>query len=435
MAVWRVLALAIGSVVFFAWPQAQAAAASAYYVDCSAGKDSNSGTSASAPWRTVARANNANLTAGAKLLFKRGCTWSGTGLMARWSGTSSAPITIGAYGTGNPPLLQNAQDQLYVTGSWLIIDGLAARADPVTHDSQCDNAPAGRRTGFRLRPGAAHDVLRNLRASDLFIGIWIEEGSHDNQVLYNTLTNNRMKSDIWTSDAGSVGIALHGDDNEVAHNTISGSDSCSRFYGRDGSAIEIYGGQRNRIHHNRAINNHNFTELGNKRSSDNTYTYNVVTSTLATAHFLTTRGGKDSKYGPVYRTKAYNNTVFLSGSQSHAIQCGGGCGSSVLSLRDNIIWSAYEIGYADAAFDEGDNVYWTPGGVTRLYFPISSSSIKANPLWVSPSSGDFRLQSGSPALNQAARQSIDLGYTKDYAGTSLPQGGAVDMGAFERPTS
>ena len=407
-------------------------AASTFYVDCSGGNDSNSGTSTSSAWRSVSRANAAPMTPGSRLLFKRGCTWSGTALLAKWTGTATSPITIGAYGSGNRPLFQNAQDQLYIRGSWLIIEGLAARADPVTRDTQCENAPAGRRTGFRLVAGAQRNILRDLTADDLFIGIWVDHDAHHNTVRSNVLRNNRMKSDIWTSDAGAVGISLHGDDNDISYNTISGSDVCSRFYGRDGSAVEVYGGQRNRVHHNRAMNNNNFTELGNPRSADNTFAYNVVTSTLRDGHFLTTRGGSDQKYGPVYRTKAYNNSVYLPGAAAYAVQCVKGCSSSILSFRNNIIWSADRIGYADAAFDEGNNIYWTPGGQPKIYFPISSSSRKVDPRWIAPGSGDFHLQSGSPAINTGSNAALQMGFNLDFDGVAVPQGGVVDIGAFER---
>ena len=429
---WRRLAvIALGSALAVGLTPTGVAAASTFYVDCSAGNDASGGTSTTSAWRSVSRANSAPMSPGSKLLFKRGCVWSGTALLAKWSGTATSPITIGAYGSGNRPLFQNAQDQLYIRGSWLIIEGLATRADPVTRDTQCENAPAGRRTGFRLVSGASHNILRDLTADDLFIGIWLDDGSHHNVIRSNTLRNNRMKSDIWTSDAGAVGVALHGDDNEVAYNTISGSDVCSRFYGRDGSAVEVYGGQRNRIHHNRAMNNNNFSELGNPRSSDNTLAYNVVTSTLRDGHFLTTRGGSDTKYGPVYRTKAHNNTVYLTGSAAYALQCVKGCNSSILSFRNNIIWSADRIGYADGAFDEGNNIYWTPGG-PKVWFPMSSSSKKVDPKWVAPGSGDFHLQSTSPAVNAGGNAALNLGFSVDFDGVTVPQGGAVDIGAFER---
>ncbi len=72
--------------------------------------------------------------------------------------------------------------------------------------------------------------------------------------------------------------------------------------------MEVYGGQRNSIHHNVARQNNNFVELGNPRSQDNDIAYNLVTSTLKAPSGLVTRGAMD-RYGPVFRTRFYNNTA------------------------------------------------------------------------------------------------------------------------------
>jgi hypothetical protein len=50
-----------------------------------------------------------------------------------------------------------------------------------------------------------------------------------------------------------------------------------------------------------------------------------------------------------------------------------------------------------------------------------------DPLFADTASYDFRLQAGSPAIDQG----IELGYTEDIVGTSVPYGDAPDMGAFE----
>lgn len=404
------------------------AATTTYHVDCAAGNDAASGISASAAWRTIGRANGAQLRPGDHLLLKRGCSWRST-LYAKWNGTAESPITIGAYGVGERPVLQDSQDQVYVTGSHLVIESIKARADAVTHDAQCQNARAGRRSGFRLAAGASYDTLRDLVASDLTFGIKLEAGAHHNRVVRNVLRDNDMKSDIWTSDAGAIGIVLFGDDNVVARNTVSGSDVCSRFYGRDGSAIEVFGGQRNRIHHNRAIDNNQFAELGNSRSADNIYAYNVVTSTLPNGHFLTTRGPGDDAWGPVARTKVLNNTVSLTGAASLAIQCAGDCSPSILTLRNNIVWAADRIGYADGGFDEGNNIYWSPGG-PRVWFPMSASSRKVDPAFTARAA-DLHLRATSPAVDAGWAGVVGLGFDTDFDRVGVPRGGAVDIGAYE----
>lgn len=72
-----------------------------YYVS-NAGSDSNNGTSASTPWRTVAHVNGETFSPGDSILFRRGDTWREV-LRVPSSGNIGAYITFGAYGTGNKP--------------------------------------------------------------------------------------------------------------------------------------------------------------------------------------------------------------------------------------------------------------------------------------------------------------------------------------------
>ena len=190
-------------------------------------------------------------------------------------------------------------------------------------------------------------------------------------------------------------MLLWGDDNEIAFNRISGSDACSYDYGRDGSAIEIYGGQRNIINRNIGIDNDAFTELGNSRSADNTFAYNVFSSSLNKSIFLVTRGTTNS-YGPVYGTRMINNTVYLTGAQSQGFVCHGGCSSSILISRNNIIQAVSKVGYADAAFDEDYNLYW--GGTAQFTTGF------AQPTRLIP--GSLILEVVTSTYRPAARQSM-----------------------------
>jgi len=73
-----------------------------YYVDSSGGNDSNDGTSASSPWRTIAKVNATSFSPGDHILFKRGVTWRKL-LAISSSGDSGNPIVIDAYGSGAAP--------------------------------------------------------------------------------------------------------------------------------------------------------------------------------------------------------------------------------------------------------------------------------------------------------------------------------------------
>lgn len=425
------VAIACAAIAVPAWTPSVAAAGRTFYVDCSAGADDRSGTSAADAWRTLGKANNASLGAGDALLLKRGCTWTGP-LRARWTGTASQPVTIGAYGSGELPRIQNASNNVEISGSYQVIEDLQTRADPPGYDGGCQNQPAGYRVGFRFYSGAAYNVVRNSVARDLYIGIFIDGGAHHNSVLRNTLRDNDMKDANPSSDAGAVGIVLTGDDNEIAYNDISGSDACSRWFGgRDGSAIDVYGGRRNRIHHNVASQNNNFLELGNARSADNVVAYNRASSTLTKATWLVVHG-RNSNYGPVLGTRVFNNSAYLTGSESYALQCIPGCGPDILSLHNNVIWSEDRIGYANAAFDEGHNLFWRSNGQPKVWFPTASTSRVADPRWMNPAGGDFHLRADSPAIDRASWHAIDLGFGADLDGVAVPQGPTPDIGGYER---
>jgi hypothetical protein len=78
-----------------------ARAASVTYYVSSSGDDSHSGTSPSTAWLTIARVNSAALHPGDTVLFQGGATFTGLLYLGPGEGgTSSAPITLGSYGTG-----------------------------------------------------------------------------------------------------------------------------------------------------------------------------------------------------------------------------------------------------------------------------------------------------------------------------------------------
>ncbi len=412
------------------------AAGTVYYVDCSGGNDSQSGTSPALAWQSLSRANQAALLPGDSLLLKRGCTWTGP-LKPWWQGTATAPITIGAYGSGDPPTIQsgtNEVDAVFITGSYLVLESLSARGLPPQRDAGCENTAVGQMSGFRFAGPAAYNTLRASKATGLTEGVKIEQSSHHNRIIHNSFLSNTMMARLTTSpgdDYGAFGANVHGDDNEIAYNEFSGQHACSYDYGADGSAVEIFGGQRNIIHHNRSIDNQSFTELGNSRSSDNSFYYNVVASSLSGSTFLVTRGSSDG-LGPVSKTQVFNNTVYLTGSNATAVVCVGGCSADILTLKNNIIWSEYQAAYVDQAFDEGYNLYWRSSGSPIFkYAPMSATSRMLDPQLVSASGGDFHLAATSPARDSGTTVPLLAGATSDFDGAAVPQGSAVDIGAYE----
>lgn len=97
-----VLAILVATLV--AAGPAQAATCTTYYVSSSAGSDSNTGCSASAPWKTLAKVNATTFSAGNQIFFQDGGTWAGQ-LHPLGSGASGNPIVVSNYGTGAAPLI------------------------------------------------------------------------------------------------------------------------------------------------------------------------------------------------------------------------------------------------------------------------------------------------------------------------------------------
>jgi len=77
--------------------------AAAYYVS-SVGNDSNDGLTPETAWETIDKVNSTTFSAGDNVLFKRGDSFYGT-ITVNSAGSESNPITYGAYGSGNKPII------------------------------------------------------------------------------------------------------------------------------------------------------------------------------------------------------------------------------------------------------------------------------------------------------------------------------------------
>lgn len=106
--------------------------ATEYYVK-STGSDSNTGLSDAQAWQTISKVNTewaaGTFAAGDFIYFRRGDTFYGT-LAITESGTSSANITVGAYGTGENPVLSGFQTLTEWEGT-----------DPYHHDLSPESTP------------------------------------------------------------------------------------------------------------------------------------------------------------------------------------------------------------------------------------------------------------------------------------------------------
>lgn len=83
-----------------------------YYLDATNGDDSNSGTSPSKAWKTIARTDGLELRPGEQLLLKRGESFVGN-LNIYAHGNADSLVTVGAYGDGALPVISAPDSSLY----------------------------------------------------------------------------------------------------------------------------------------------------------------------------------------------------------------------------------------------------------------------------------------------------------------------------------
>jgi hypothetical protein len=405
------------------------AAGTAYYLS-DAGSDSNLGTSADSPWKSLARINGTILEPGDSVSLRRGDSWTG-GVVVNQSGTARAAITLNSYGSGSPPTILAGQSGncVRINGNFVTVDGLRTEA--------CGYA------GFSVY--GDNGIVQNSTAVYNAAGIQVGKDSDFGNYTNNTLTDNNIMNVNTpgtscgtpdavdcTDDSGAFGVLINGNDNKFSGNTITGSTATSHDFSHDGAAIEIYNGNRNRIHNNVAIDNNVFSEIGRSdgTADGNTFSYNMIRSgcgaNCSQAMGLIVRGPKSS-FGPTNGTVFEHNTVWLNGRDSQAVVCHASCPSSSV-IRANILVAVRNAIWMDGSgWTEEQNVLNGPSN----FAPDGTSTTEPAAFVNAPT--DLRLLSSSPAIDRAG----DSPFSGDPAGRPVPQNGdcrgssAADAGALE----
>ena len=405
-----------------------------YYVSAE-GSDAGDGTTPQTAWETLDKVNATILRPGDSVSFRRGDVFSG-GLVVGNSGTGRFNITLNAYGSGDLPAITGglAGTCVRLDGDYITVDGLRAES--------CGYA------GFSVY--GDHGSVRNSAASKNAAGIKVSEDSDFGGYANNILADNNIMNVNTpgercgtatavkcTDDSGAFGFLINGSDNEFSGNTITGSTAVSYDFGHDGSAFEIFNGNRNRIHHNVSVDNNVFSELGRGSggtADGNTYSYNLVRSTCgpncSQAMGLIARG-RTSSFGPTNGTTFEYNTVWLDGPDSQAVVCHASCPASTV-IRGNILVAARNALWIDSAgWTEQQNVI---NGPTNI---VPSATSTTDPAEFVNAPGDLHLSGASPAIDRAGPSPFPMDLDGRPAGQKgdCRGDGAADAGAYEyRPT-
>jgi hypothetical protein len=390
-----------------------------YYVDSVNGSDANSGTSPSAPWRTLAPVNSFHFPPGSTIEFKRGSTWTG-GLVINDSGVEGKPITFKAYGSGERPIITNPGTSKNLTravnieASWIIFE-----------DFLLQNAYEA---GVNIT--SSNVVVQNIEVTNTGVGIRINGGNH-NLVTHNYVHDLHIVVNTpgGVDDYGAIGVLmLNTSFNEISYNRMVRCIAPSLDFGTDGGAVEWYGvSNNNYVHHNWATDSEGFFEVGGGEALNNKVSYNVSINNGIFGLFNLTGPFQTN----VENFRIENNTI-IEVNSTHWALIGFGIDAypdvSTVLFYNNIVYidSSHLNVTLVTGFAHDNNLYYLEGGA-QLSLTPGPHDIIADPLFINFANEDYRLQNGSPARDTGR----ELEYRLDFDNNPVPVGKAPDRGAYE----
>ncbi len=312
-----------------------------------------------------------------------GCLAGGDTLMI---GAGTFPVGING---DNIPSGSN-----FSAGTTKII-GAGANATKIKPSGAVGIQFSGSRSNIEFR-SLEVDMSNNGTSGELWEGIQVEGSTRNIRFVDVTVHHGRQNIITQTTvsniefirvEAYSAGVPLcqsSGDtEGGLCHGAyIQGTnillDSCS-LHDNNGNGVQWYPGPSNGIMRNCVVyNNRRQTSPGNEGNGIYIDGSNI---------------------------KVYNNTVYNNGYM------GIWCQSSSGQYKNNI------------SYGNGEQDLYNSGGCS------TGTNLTSNPSFVNAAAGNFRLQSGSPAINAGTNLSPDV--TTDRDGVPRPQNVTYDIGAYE----
>jgi hypothetical protein len=445
-----------------------------FYVSPS-GNDSDSGTSTSTPWQTIQKAMN-SATAGSTVNIMAG-TYQEE-LTMNVSGTSGNYITFQPYnfsvpagGCGGYTGVACGGDQVILDYTYLgtntsqtplfEIGGKSfIRVQGLTLQNWTSSGSLQR--GLIIKNGAAYiefdyNKFLNFKNIGPFDGtawecpIRIGEGSAANNITFigNELGNlvtlysealtfdgssvtNGLAQDNYIHDTDGNGLTTYNGANNITfrHNKleyISVKRDGTVWYNMTRDGIYIDGGYSELIERNflneAGVGIEALSEPGQINTHDVIIRNNVVENSPAGIVIGTWYSDTDGS--SVYNISVWNNIIYAN-TDGVVIRP---MTSASVSWENNI--------FANNGTTYVNSLNWNPGTVGyNVYFGggsgPGSNNLTSDPLFVSASTGNFSLQSTSPAINAGdPLSSTTIVGTVDFVGNPRILGGRIDIGAYE----
>jgi hypothetical protein len=356
----------------------------AYYLDASASNasDTNAGTSATAPFKTLTAINKI-FQPGDTIYIKAGTSYSGS-LVIQSSGTATAPITFAKYGTGADPIISTTGQHAISMQSakYVIVDGI--------------DVASAVAAGVYLDAQSAHDTLRNMTVSGSGYGYELDGSSndlivnnyvHDLHMIYNTPGGN--------DDFGAVAFDIESASNEqISNNTVINAEAPSYDYGTDGGGFAFWRSVSNvTISDNLVENSAGFIENGGLGASDvlsNIQVYNNVSAN--NGNFSWIHNDLTAPFGEtVTGFSATNNTIYEP-SAWYIAGFDATVAAGSFAFKNNLVYApASGQVFSDSGSVDSSNFYQTQ--VT----PSGPGDIAGTISFVNPAAGNFDVMTGAAA--------------------------------------
>jgi parallel beta-helix repeat protein len=425
---------------------AGSASAATYYVATN-GNDTFNGSSAN-PWLTLQHAVE-TIAPGDTILVRSG-TYAGCRI--RNSGTTSAPKTLardaGATVLINTPGPQNSHTSLIEieNGSgtevtdW-VVDGFEVANSPhhgidirITNRITIRNcyahnsAPSSSGDGIFLA-FSSHPLLENNE-----VAFNSEHGIYDsNSADYPTIRGNR------SHDNFGGGIQLNADysskcpcgttvrDGIISFALIENNVIYNNGAPNGGSALNMDGVDDSVFRNNLLYNNHAwgislFSTDGSHGSSRNKV-YNNTIVMASDGRWCINIPKSSGKGGSPVGNIVKNNILYTERADKGAID--------VYSTAAGVLTSDYNVVVDRFSTNGGTSVTSTLAQWRTFGYDAHSLISTATALFVNPAGSDYRLTTGSPAIDAGTNLSPDV--VADIVGTARPQRTAYDIGCYEMP--
>ncbi|MCK9276031.1 MAG: right-handed parallel beta-helix repeat-containing protein [Syntrophales bacterium] len=377
--------------------------AATYYVDSSQGNNNNNGTSQSAPWRTISKVNAGAFRAGDTILFKRGGVWYET-LIVKWSGQSGNPITFGAYGSGNLPLIdgQKTRETVLCKGnSYVNFDSIEVRNSTTNGFYLVGDT----RSGYALHINFTNCIAS--RCSHHGFKCGQDVGSSDVTTRYITYENCLSYSN------SNIGYqASNGTGNITFRGCIARDNAKNGFrFGSTAGGLMEYCESYNHMDPTYGVGVAIQTSNNAPPCSDIVLRKNRIRNNECGAYIDS--GGNHE----VYYNLFYSNTRGVSYRST-----------SGKFFNNTFSNSSQDVSFSSAVqnVEFRNNIYRSLSN-SSSGFTSSNNYSGSSPGFVNPYAGDYSLQRTSPCID-AGRY---VGLASDINDASVPAGSTVDIGAYE----